>query len=217
MNFENVKVIVARKAGLNLAQNKTVVETAILGALEEIGVHYTIADAIKDRTETIAASASYITWMTEYSRFISVVYRFASGGSNYDRPLTKASPTEFAYKNRGKQGETTDYLTHYCPKGTRIYVAPGSAKTGGSIIVSYQRKLMPEDIEKLPDANMLIWGGLANLLPVDNPEQSVFRTMFTQALTPASEAAEPSREQHDHIRLPDQILADMRNIDGLGG
>jgi hypothetical protein len=216
MDFNNVQAIVARKSGLNLAQNTQVITTAIMGALEEIGVHFSISNAIKSNTLTLTASDNKVIWNTEYARFISVIYEYASGGSDYQRPLTKAAPTEFDYMNRGKQGETTDGLTHYTARTGKIYVGPGSAKTGGSIIVTYQRKLVANDISDLPDANMVIWGALANLLPVDNPDHAVYRTMFINAMAPAAVASEPVKEEHDRIQLPSQILADMDYLDSLG-
>lgn len=216
MDYEDVCKLVARKAGLNLQQNRDVVETSVDGALEELSLHITLPDAILSETKTIAADASYVAWTVGYSRLVSVKYRYNSGSDNYDRPLTKASPTALTIINAGKQGDTTDYLTHYCPKSQRIYVGPGAAYTGGSIIVEYQRKLKREDVEKLPDANALVWGGLANVLPLDNPSQPGYRTMFINQFEDIEVAAQPTAEQHDQIRLPNQMLADMRYIDSLG-
>ena len=103
MNYDGVKRLVAQKSGMNLAQNRTLVETAISGALEETGVHMTIAKAIKKQTMTIAASTNNITWSKEYSRFVSIVYVYTSGDSTYRRPLRSIAPTEYELLNAGIQ------------------------------------------------------------------------------------------------------------------
>ena len=217
MTFEDVKKIVAKKTGLNLAQNKSLIETAINGALEEIGVHLTIAKAILSRNIAISADSNYVRWTIEYARFVSVIYQYNSGASTYQRPLTKASPTEFDIINAGLQSQSTDMLTRYCPRGDKIYVGPGNADTGGYIVVTYQRKLAPDDIADLPDSNMVVWGAVANLLDVDHPSQEGFRNMFVRALVPAAIASEPTKEQHDTVKLDNQILRDMDHIESLGG
>ena len=215
MNYTGAKQLVAQKSGLTLVQNETLIGIAILAALEETGVHLTIAKALKDKTMTIAASKNYITWSTEYSRLVSVVYLYSPSGTDYRRPLTNVSPTEFEFKNAGAQFQVSDLISFYTPRGDRIYVGPGNTQTGGSLIVQYQRKLVPEDIEDLPNSSMIVWGALGNLLPVDNPEQGVFRRMFIRELAPAAEVASPSIEQHDTIKLHPQILADDDYRDNL--
>jgi len=206
---------VARKAGLSLAQDTTIIETAIMGALEEIGVHLTIAEAVKSKTKTIAASSNYITWAEEYSRLASVTYQYSSGSSTYKRPLTKQDITEYEIDNAGLQSQVSDMVTRYCVRGDRIYVGPGNVQTGGSIIIYYQRKLVPDDIEKLPDSYMVVNGGLSNVLPVENPAQDVFRRMFMRALEPAAVASTPVKERHDRIRMSDQLRRDQAYLDSL--
>lgn len=209
MNYDGVKRLVAQKAKLNLAQKKTLIETAISGALEETGVHLTIAKALKSKTISIAASANSVSWSTEYSRLVSVVYVYATGTSTYRRPLKKVEPTEYEFKNAGVQSQVTDLIDHYTPRGSKIYVGPGNTQTGGSLIIEYQRRLVPEDIEDLPNSSMIVWGALSNLLPVDNPVQGVYRKMFVRELLPAAaEVASSVVEQHSEIKLHPQILND---------
>lgn len=215
MNYDAAKRLVAQKSGINLAQNRTLIETAILAALEEIGVHLTIRKAVKSKNKTISAGGNYVTWAEEYSRFVSVTYRYAAGTSMYNRPLTKQSLTEYEIDNAGLQSQESDMVTRYCPRGDKIWIGPGNVQTGGTLIIFYQRKLTPEDIEDLPDSNMVVWGGLANVLPIEQEEQRVYRQMFTRALVPASIAATPVIERHDRIKMNPQLLRDQRFLEDM--
>jgi len=216
MNWDGAKRLVAQKAGLVLAQNITLIETGILGALEEIGTHLSIAQAIKTAPDlTIAADINYVTWATEYSRLISVKYQYALGTSTYTRLLDKKDPTEYERLNAGLQSQTTDNLDHYCIKGDRIWVGPGNSYSGGYIKVEYQRKLLPDDIENLPDSNLAVWGGLANILPVAEPQQDVYRRMFVSMLSPVAAVSSPTIEKHSTIQRNDQILRDEAYLGSL--
>lgn len=207
MTAEEIKVLVAHMAQMPLAQNTSLIEYAMNGTLDEIGVNMKIASAISSDTKTIAAGVNYIIWASKYSQIISVKYCY----SDEEIVLEPILPTEYAIENAGLQSEDTDALKHYCPKGDKIYIGPGNAKTGGSIIVEYQRKLVFSDIDKLPDSFMVLWGSMANILPLANPAQGAYRALFADRLVPATVDAGPVKESHGTIKLPDQMIVDEVN------
>ena len=215
MTATEIKKLMAQISGLNLAQNESLIGAALNSTLEEIGVVIKISNAINSVTKTIAASANYVTGIVEYSQIVSVTYEYTSGGVTFRRVLDPIEPTEYAQINAGMELNVTDELEHYCPKSGRIYVGPGNSYTGGSLIIEYQRKLAESDIPNLPDGSMVLFGGLSNLLPSDNPERIGYRNMFDSRLRPAITQARPTLEKHSSVSLGDQLLRDEMYLRSL--
>ncbi len=215
MTISVVRKILERRTGLNYAQNKEIFNSAIDLAMEEIGNRFLLAKAHKTVSKTIAAEAYQVNAPEEYSQILSVDYNFVSDENNYRRHLTRKEISSFHLANEGKQGVTTDRLKFYTITGDEIWVGPGVVFTGGTIKIQYQRRLTVNDINDLPNGKIVIDGAETNLWPSGDPREKEARARFELGILPAEVAAEPAKESYSERALPDQVLSDNLNKEGL--
>ncbi len=215
MTVAVVRKILERRTGLNYRQNKEIIDAAIGLAMEEIGNRFLLAKAHKTVNRSIAAEASAVLAPEEYSQILSIDYNYESGGNDYRSHLSFKKISEFHLKNEGKQGVSTDFLRYYTITGDEIWVGPGVVFTGGTIKIQFQRRLTVNDIGDLPNGKIVIDGAETNLWPSGDPREEKARARFELGLRPAEVAAEPAKESYSERALPDQVLSDNLNKEGL--
>ena len=215
MTVDQIERTIARRTGLNLAQNASDIRESLMSALEEYGTHIDVPFAQKLESLTIAASTNSVVLPTNTDRVLSVGYEYLSGSINYKIHLIGTTISAIDQMNEGEQGDTTDEISHYAVSGETITVGPLLVKTGGTLDVRYQRKLGIGDIPRLPNGAVLIEGAIGNLLPESDPNGDRARKKFEYGLIPAAMATEVIREEYSEISLPDHIIADDLYREGL--
>jgi hypothetical protein len=215
MKVSVVRKILERRTGLNYKQNREIVDSAIDLAMEKIGNRLSLAKAHKVRNRSIAAEAFSVNAPEEYSQILSIDYNYLSGGNNYRSHLVFKKISEFHLLNEGKQGVSTDFLKYYTITGDEILIGPGVVLTGGTIRIQFQRRLTINDIDDLPNGEIVIDGAETILWPSGDPNEAKARARFELGLTPAEVVAEPVAEQYSKRSLPDQVLSDNLYKEGL--
>ncbi len=206
--------LVAKRSGKHESADKTDITTAIVGAMEEIGTHIEVARAQNSKNLTIGAGENKVLFSTDFQRILSVRYQYTFGSDTLKYDLDKKSPSEFDRLTEGKQGVGTDDMQIFMVSGRYITIGPGVTQTGGLVIVRGQRQLSTNDIADLPNAMLVVHGGVANLLPDINPDGTAnvaamnARRLFREGLVPAGLAAIPVQQEYDSVRLGDQMLRD---------
>lgn len=215
MTTATVRMILERRTGLNYKQNKEIFDAAISLTMEEIGNRFRLAKAHKFVNRTIAAESFKVNAPEEYSQILSIDYNYVSGGNDYRSHLDYKEISEFHLLNEGKQGVSTDFLKYYTITGDEIWVGPGVVFTGGTIKIQFQRRLTLNDINDLPNGKIVIDGAETNLWPSGDPREKDARARFEVGLRPAEIAAGPVAEAYTERALPDQVLSDHLNKEGL--
>lgn len=216
MTIDQVYAMLEVRTGLSRSQKKSLFDTAVLGGFEEIGANISIPKAHHGKTETISASESEIILPSNYKgRMISVKYVYSFDGADYSVPLDPISVTELEKANRGKQGDTTDELKYYAITGMDLRIGPDSVKTGGTIVMVWQRPLTLKDIALIPNAMMLVDVSEANMYKASDERYLVARSAFRNRFKRAESAFQPTVQTYGNRTMPDQVLLDHAYMEEL--
>jgi hypothetical protein len=146
---------------------------------------------------------------------ISVKYVYSFDGADYSVPLDPVSVTELEKANRGKQGDTTDELKYYVITGLDLRIGPDSVKTGGTIVMVWQRPLTLKDISLIPNAMMLVDVSESNLYEASDERYLVARNAFRSRLKGVESAFQPTVQTYTNRTMPDQVLLDQAYMEEL--
>jgi hypothetical protein len=208
MDLTQAEILVAKRAGLTVEQDKEDIDAALLGAIGEYGIHIDVPAAQMTESPTIAADANYVPAPLGYSKIKSVIYRYAVGSTYVTVPLVGCEIAGLDRLNEGLEGYQSDSLTAFAVYEGKIYVGPGVAFTGGTIIVRYQVNLDLSHIDAVPNPMALVSGAVANLKTIEDEKGASARKEFIAAWSTEGAAAQPIQQTFSEVRLPDNILAD---------
>jgi hypothetical protein len=215
MDLTQAETLIAKRAGLTVAQDKDDIDAALLGAIGEYGIHVDVPAAQNTDSKAIASGANYIDAPMGYSKIKSAVYRYTVGSDSMTASLTGCEIAELDRLNQGLENYQTDNISAFAVYQGKVYVGPGMVQTGGTIVMRYQTALTLDHIDVVPNPMGPIAGAVANLLPIGDEKGTIARNEFIASWKTEGAAAQPIQQNFSEVRLPDNILADDAFRSGL--
>jgi hypothetical protein len=209
MSLDIARQATAKRTGKTIAQDVDEIDAALLGAIQEYGIHVDVPAAQQTTTKTIAAGINYIAREIGYTQIKSIVYRYVSASGNYQTvPLTGVTIAELDRANAGLENTVTDNISMFAVYGDKVLVGPGSVQTGGTLVVRNQNTLSLDNIDDVPNLMAIVNGAVANLLPESDEKQAIARNEFKSSWKTEGAAAQPIQQSYSEVVLPANILAD---------
>jgi hypothetical protein len=209
MSLDVARQATAFRTGKTIAQDVDIIDSALLGAIQEYGIHVDVAAAQHTVSKPITASVNYVVRETGYTQIKSIVYRYLSESANYlTVPLVGVTIAEIDRANAGQETITTDNISMFAVYGDKVLVGPGNVKTGGTLVIRIQDALGLDNIDDVPNPMAIVNGAVANLLPESDEKQAIARNEFKSSWKTEGAAAQPIQQSYSEVALPANILAD---------
>lgn len=217
ITYDDLMILVANRMKWAVAQHKPEITLAIESAIAEYGVHVDIVQAQATDTITINAGEDTVTQPQDYSKIITVQYEYLSGGNTKRNHLTHRDKTEFDQQNTEYLSDSSqnDNQRFYTLSGNELQIGLGKVKTGGSIIITYQKRLTSAHYTYIPNPIILVDGAESYLRDSNDPAGLAAKSKFLAALKPQSIAAQEVVERYNQRQLDDEILANQDWMDTL--